>query len=134
MVYDHRSLQIMNCLDYESGCSGVFKQISSKIENFYGGTPYTRFKNTSYYISFSTIQHESPFVTQSLDLCQVYRPALSILKKIPEQNTTSFRLIYSSSFLHFNGTLFENPLVNKNYSFLNDCRHAQILRIGSIMN
>ena len=134
MVYDHKNLQIMNCSDYESGCSGVFKEISSKIEDFYGRSQYKRFRNTSYYISFSTIQYDIPFVTESLDLCEITRPVLTILIETPVKDTTSFRLIYSTNIINFNGTLFENPLSNKNYSFFDDCHHAQILSIESIIN
>ena len=134
MVYDHKNLQTLNCSDYETGCSGVYKQFSSKIENFYSGGPYTRFRNTSYYVSFTNIQYKIPFIRISLDVCEIYRPVLTIFKEELVNDKFSFRLIYSSNALNFNGTLFENSLANKNYSFFGDCYHAQLLRIESIIN
>jgi hypothetical protein len=98
------------------------------------GSPYVRFEDTDYYISFSYIQIKIPSNSYFIQDCLIYRPVLTIIKAdIKDSTNPAFRLIYTSELFDLSDVLFKSSIIGEiYYQNYGICYHSQILAIGSI--
>jgi hypothetical protein len=134
MVYNHQGLQVLDCTNYESGCLSLTGKLNPNLGEIHGGSPYVRFADTDYYISFGYSIFKFIHTKCNIQECLMYRPVLTIIKAdIKDPSYLNFKLIYTSELLDFGDLLFDFSITGQKYFNNNgNCFHSQILTIGSI--
>ncbi|CAG9316186.1 unnamed protein product [Blepharisma stoltei] len=127
-IYNYKNFQVIDCTDLTQPCT----EISGKYFRFpgglRGGSPYTQFRSTNYYISFAYTHIE---YSKSSHHCSIYRPALTISKV--SKNPLKFDLVYTSEPLDFKGKLFIEPITRiKSFEDINLCGDGRIMMALSI--
>lgn len=119
-VFNYRDFQVYDCTE-EKDCISVRGEYNDLPPAIRGGTPYIRFKNTDYYISFA-YTHVEMLEDRT---CDIYRPALTLVKYYSD--IKNFKLIYTSDPLEFQKTLFLSPI--QSFDKIEDLNYCYSMRI-----
>lgn len=125
IVYNFRGFQIIDCTDTEN-CIKVNGDYNDNPAVIRGGSPFSRFQGTNYYISLGFTHIANSDDHHAKDVCVLYRPALVIVKIVPKEKT--YKIIYTSDPLDFNKRIFLYPVTFQQQFYKeNLCRHNRIL-------
>ncbi|CAG9320267.1 unnamed protein product [Blepharisma stoltei] len=118
-LYKYEGTQVIDCTEERLPCKRIFGS-EKELSRIHGSSPYVRFLNTNYFVSFAwtNIEFKKPH----------HRPALSIIEVIDEGR--EFKLIYTSEPLHFASTALSDPKWVKTKLSNNDLR--RVLMVTSI--
>ena len=133
MVYNHYNLQVFNCENYENKCFLVSENINNDIKELRGGTPYQRFMNTDYFVSFANVKKIIRHESLKFHETRISLPAVVIIKVNDVENPTAFKLVYISEPLDFDEKLLDYSITGKvpKKNFKN-WLSSQIHDVGSI--
>ena len=129
IFYNTQSSQILNCSNYELGCVLIFQNFTLS-QNIYPGTPYTRYNNTNYYISFNIIEKKIYSNESIFDTRKLYRPILTILKSETSEDFTFLKLVYASNIFDFTSQFFVSK-IKESFSLFEANHNIQYLKIAS---
>ena len=125
MIYSYKNFQVLDCSD-PKGCDLIQGYYHPYPDALRGGSPFERFLNTNYYVSFAYTH----IIPPKSGWCEVYRPSLVIVKV--DSLNESVKLVYTGEPFDFNNLLFLHPITNK--FKLDDVNvwDTRILTIGAI--
>ncbi|CAG9320604.1 unnamed protein product [Blepharisma stoltei] len=128
-IYNYKNLQVIDCSLENKICKKVRGTYDHAPSSIKGGSPYVRFADTNYFVSFifTNVVTEAPEIS-----CKPYRPALSIIEFIPGDKP-DFKLIYTSEPIDFQNKVFLSPVSkHKSIKEILDCNFARVLMVHSI--
>ncbi|CAG9313489.1 unnamed protein product [Blepharisma stoltei] len=128
-IYNYKNLQIIDCTEENETCKKVKGIYDPVLNSIRGGSPYARYADTNYFISFiyTNVSQDAPEIKM-----KPYRPALSIIEYI-EGVRPDFKLIYASEPIDFGNRVFLSPVSQyKSIKQTFDSAMSRILMVHSI--